>query len=340
MASRLRRLSSAALCVSSFALVGVAHAASPTAADKDTARALMAQGAELRDKGDAKGALQSFQAADAIMHVPSTGIEVAKTEVTLGQLVEARDVALAVARLPEQPNEPKPFAIARKDAQALATDLEARIPSLQIALKGTPEGATPNVEVDGVAIPAAALAFPRKVNPGHHVLTASAGSTHAQSEVDVAEKETKGVILELAADMAATPTPTPKPVEAPAPIEKPAEKKPFPVLAAVGFGVGIAGIAVGSVTGLMSLSKTSSLKDQCPNDQCPSGTFNSDSFQSDKSSASTLGTVSTISFIVGGAGIVVGVVGLVLPRKAKATVTTGHITPFVAPNGAGLSGTF
>lgn len=349
MVSSLRRLSFAAVLFSSLALANAALAASPTAADRDTARALMTQGTQLRDKGDSKGALESFRAADAIMHVPSTGIEVAKTEASLGQLVEALDVALAVARLPEQANEPKPFAVARKDAQALATDLEGRIPSLQITLKNVPEGSTPAVDVDGVAIAAAALSFPRKVNPGHHVVSASAGSSRAKSEIDIAERETKGVLLELAPDETTVVAPKATPVEAPKPVSADATPKKFPVLAAVGFGVGVAGVAVGAVTGLMSLSKTSSLKEQCPNDQCPSTTFNSDQFQSDKSSASTLGTVSTIAFIVGGVGVAVGVVGLVLPHKTASVVKTGSATkptvsPWIAPtlggSAAGLVGTF
>ncbi len=323
----------------------------PTAADKDTARALMAQGAELRDKNDLKGALQSFQAADAIMHVPSTSLEVAKTAAALGELVEARDAALAAARYPVKPGEPKPFIEARKEAQTLGDDLEPRIPSLQITVKNAPSGATPKVDVDGVTIPAAALAFPRKVNPGHHVVTAIAGDAHTQSEVDVKEREIKVVVLDLP-----TVAPTPPPValnntppEQQKSIEPDHPKKKFPVISMIGFGVGVAGVAVGSVTGIMSLSKTSSLKDQCPNNQCPASVYDSSSFQSDKSSASTFGTVSTIAFIVGGAGVVVGVVGLFLPQgHATAHATTGDttkpaktgwISPWVAPAvGGGAAG--
>ena len=343
------------LAANSLAVAGLA--AGPTAADKDTARALMAQGNDLRTKGDLKGALQSFQAADAIMHVPSTGVEVAKTEAALGQLVEARDAALAVARTSPAPGEPKPFTEARKEAQALSDALETRIPALQITVKNTPAGSAPSVDVDGVAVPAQALAFPRKVNPGHHVVGASAGTAHAQAEVDVAERETKGVIVELP-DAATTPpatvlapAPSPDDHKSATPSDQP--KKKFPVLAVAGFAVGAVGIAVGSVTGLMSISKTSSLKDQCPNDQCPASTFDSDQFQSDKSTASTLGTVSTISFIVGGVGIAVGVVGLVLPRgnvSAHASTTGSNsatkprISPWISPSpgggAAGLAGRF
>ncbi|MGH7327355.1 MAG: hypothetical protein ACREJX_03290, partial [Polyangiaceae bacterium] len=191
------------IAANSFSVAAIA--AGPTAADKDTARALMSQGNDLRAKGDLKGALQSFLAADAIMHVPSTGVEVAKTEAALGELVEARDAALAVARTSPTPGEPKPFVDARREAQALGDSLEPRIPTLQITVKNAPSGTAPTVDVDGVAIPAAAIGFPRKVNPGHHVVAATAGTAHAQAEVDVAERDTKGVIVELPEAQAAPP---------------------------------------------------------------------------------------------------------------------------------------
>src|SRR2546425_4050542 len=112
----------------------LAHA-EPTAADRETARALMKQGVAARDSGDLKGALKNFEAADAIMHVPSTGFEVAKTRAALGMLIEARDVALSIARAPAQPGEPSPFAEARNASQKLSDDLEGRIPSIKLSVK-------------------------------------------------------------------------------------------------------------------------------------------------------------------------------------------------------------
>ena len=49
----------------------MAHA-DPSAADKETARALMNEGRTDRDKGDLKAAVKAFAAADALMHVPTT----------------------------------------------------------------------------------------------------------------------------------------------------------------------------------------------------------------------------------------------------------------------------
>src|SRR5690242_13508597 len=88
--------------------------AEPTAAEKETARNLMQEGRDLRDKKDLKGALQRFQAADQLMGVPTTGYEVASTQVALGLLVEARETLNRVSRLPAQAKEPAPFREARQ----------------------------------------------------------------------------------------------------------------------------------------------------------------------------------------------------------------------------------
>ena len=80
-----------------------AHA-DPNAADRETARELMQQGRDLRDKNDLKGALQRFKAADDIMHVPTTALPLAQVQADLGLLVEARDtLASSLRRTPEKP---------------------------------------------------------------------------------------------------------------------------------------------------------------------------------------------------------------------------------------------
>jgi hypothetical protein len=67
------------------------------------------------------------------------------------------------------------------------------------------------------------------------------------------------------------------------------------------FGVGAAGIAVGSVLGVVTLSKTSSLEKSCPTrSTCPA------SAQSDIDTSKTTALTSTISFGVGAAGLLAG----------------------------------
>jgi isocitrate lyase len=81
-------------------------AGAQTDEQRNTARDLMDQGDERVAHQDYAAALTLYRAAHDIMNVPTTGIEVARTLSSLGKLVEARDAALEVLKLPEAPNEP------------------------------------------------------------------------------------------------------------------------------------------------------------------------------------------------------------------------------------------
>ncbi|MBB1180651.1 hypothetical protein DSM05_16030, partial [Pseudomonas sp. FW305-3-2-15-E-TSA4] len=67
-----RRARQLALVVLISSLTVSAFAADPTAADRETARTLMASGRTKRDAGDLNGALKDFAAADSLMGVPTT----------------------------------------------------------------------------------------------------------------------------------------------------------------------------------------------------------------------------------------------------------------------------
>ena len=298
-------------------------AAAQSAADRETALSLMDDGDAKRDKGDRAGALKSYQAADALMHVPTTGLEVGRAQVALGLLLEARETLASVVRLPVKPNESPVLAAARKAAEQLSADLAPRIPSLAITVttSGFPPDAAPlpvTVTVDGEPIPPAALVAPRKVNPGAHVVTARAGSIEKREDVTVAERVVRPVLLDV---RPLPPEPPPSPHASSLPS----------TLVFTGFGVAIVGIGVGAVTGIVSLSKVSSVKDDCTNDHCPADR------QSALDSAKTFGTISTIAFFVGGAGAAAGIVGLVLSRRAEKQAA---FEPLLGPGFLGARGVF
>src|SRR5260221_3476435 len=192
MGSRRRRLAFAAAGLAGLIATSSAWA-EPTAADRETARSLMQEGRELREKGDLQGALKRFQAADGIMHVPTTALEVARTQATLGLLVEARDTIAAIRKTPAKANDPEPFAEARNRAEELDASLDVRVPSLTIKVDGAAAGETPTITIDGVQVPAAAVGLPRRVDPGHHVVAAKTASSGGSAEADAPQKETKQV---------------------------------------------------------------------------------------------------------------------------------------------------
>lgn len=304
-----------------FLLSSIAAAAEPNAADRESARAYMAEGRQKRDAGDFKAALRAFEAADAIMHVPTTAFEIAKTQSMMSLLVEARDEALRIARTPITPNEPAPFAEARTAAQKLADDLESRVPSIRVTLKAGPDSAT--VTIDDVALPAVAVGLPRKLDPGMHTVVAKSGALERRVSVQVLEREAKEIPIDLAEPQAPT-TVTPITTTPTTPVAA-TRKGPWLTLGIISLGVGVAGLATGSVAGLMSISDTSTLKNQCPNNSCPPTLNGGVTASSALTEARNLATISDVGFIAGGVLAAVGLTFIVLAatKKSATTVTVG-----------------
>ena len=95
---------------------------------------------------------------------------------------------------------------------------------------------------------------------------------------------------------------------------------------------------VGAVTGAISLSKVGDLEEKCPDHRC------SPADQATADQARTLGTVSTVGFIAGGALVAAGVVLLVIrpsggdPAAARSGLRVTAAT--AGPGGITLRGTF
>jgi hypothetical protein len=314
-----------------------------TASDRETARSLMDEAFARREKGDHRGALERFEAADALMHVPTTGLEAARERILLGMLLEARELLTAVVRYPTKPGEPAPFGEARMQAQKLDDELGARIPQLRIVLRGDAGPAT--VTVDGADVPAATLIAPRRVNPGLHTVVARAGGRERREQVTVRERETKEVLLDLGIGTSSAPPPT----GATDPSEKAdrSDKSNDPESAGGGSaaprvlfwsGIAVAGVGavVGTVTGFMSLSAVSTARSGCTDGKlCPPQTWD------DIDRARSLGNAATAAFIVAGGGVALALVGYFLGRSTPSSAdNTATVTPFVGPGSAGVRGVF
>ncbi len=331
-----RRLAAGALFIVYLAFGPTAGA--QTASDRETARALMDEGFAKRERGDHRGALERFEAADALMHVPTTGLETARERVAVGRLIEARELLGQVVRYAARPGEPPPFAEARMHAQRLDDDLGARIPQLRVVLRGA--DATVTVTIDGVEVPTASLVAARRIDPGAHTIVARAGTRERKERVTLRERETKELVLELPPPAIAASSPaTSGDAGAQGDAREPAPAKtqydPSPVPRALFWG-GLAtagvGLVVGSITGAMSLSAVGAAKLGCNGTQCPPDTYD------DISRARSLGNVSTVAFIIGGAGGALAVAGFLLEKRE--TKQVGRVTPFVGVGAAGVRGTF
>jgi len=339
----LRRYTSALLLfAASCAFAGAAYA-EPTASEKETARTMMDEGHARRDAGDHRAALAQFLGADAIMRVPTTGIEVAREQVALGQLVEARDTLERVVRSPVAADEPDAFRLARKAADTLDQSIASRIASLRIR-SDAPAGAKLEVTVDGTAIPVAALIAPIKVNPGRHVVAATVDGTVTRQEITLSDGQTAAVSLTPAPGATPPSSTTPLPASAMAAPGAP-ESSPAPTTSSAvpwlrwgGLGLAGAGLVIGGVTGAMSLSSTSSANKSCVNNRCPPSTWG------EIDSARTTATVSDVAFVAAGIGAALFATSFLVGHGSASgdgsAAARPHVTAYLGPGSAFVAGTF
>ncbi len=308
----------------------------------ETARDLYNQGKKLRDQGELKAALDKFKAAHALAHTPITGLDLAKTHAALNQPVDAREVCLDIARTPVAREETPRSAEARREAAKLAEQVVPQIASIAVRVEGLDVGQIPRVTVDQNSVPFLALSELRKVNPGTHSVTASVdGGTESEESVEVKPGETKSVVVTVIQPEKKLPPLIPVPVEpqrtgpTPLPIAPPSDEPPKKSpLVAIGITTTIVGAAVGSITGIVALSKKSDLSTSCPNRACLPGQYSA------LDSAKAFGIVSTIGFGVGLVGGVLWIVGETTSKKSAPTPSSAVVTPYVSTQGAGLYGRF
>ena len=293
--------------------------AEPTASESETALQLYKDAKAMRDRGELEKALEKFRAAHALAETPITALELGRTFVMMGKLVEGREVLLAVQRIPVRKNESQKAVDARKESDSLAAAIKPRLATLNLTVKGSGK-----LSVDNVSVPAAAFSAPRLVNPGLHVIVSEVeGAAPKRQEITLTEGQTQEVVVDMAAEkgVARTDDKVVPPTNPPPP-----ESHGRSPLVYVGFGVGIVGVGVGAVTGILTLSKAGNLKDACVSEKCPP------SSQSDLDSAGTTGTISTIGFIVGAVGLTVGLVTLLLDKPAATSTNAAHV--WITPVGA------
>jgi hypothetical protein len=287
----------------------VAHGQETSAVDIAQARELLNRGLASRSKGDARGAVSDLRAANALAHTPVTGLELGRTYMDLGMLVEARETFLSIARLPVRPQETAHSKAARSEGASLADQLRDRIPSLVVKITGVSIDSVA-VTIDGAAVPGEALAAPRLVDPGSHTVSArsTTGGT-AETTVELKEGESRDVELKIAFTGGTPSVPEPASV-APRPTELPAVPPPEPArrnrLAPLGWSLVGGGAAVGVAGAVVMGLEIGRAKDAVTGGD-----------KSSYDSAKTLWTVGLAGAIVGAAGVAAGVVVLVAPRPSE-----------------------
>jgi hypothetical protein len=323
-----KKLAAVAALVAAFAVASPAEAQS--GADKATARHLMDAADRLVEQKRLAEALRAYESAHAIMHVPTTGIEVARTLAAMGRLVEARQSAFEITQMPGLESESKPFAAARRAAADLEASLARRIPSIVIDPSGL-DPTTLRATVDGAEVPAKALGLPQRVDPGRHVVRIEA-SGHAPStrEIDLAEGATETVPVEREGANADEPAPEPTSTATAR------SGGGLPPLAVGGIAVASAGFVIGAVTGLVSLDRASDARAACGPD-----TKNCEpAAERDIDASKAYGWVSTLCFGASLVGAAALGYALLSDRRAKSAHDPPRLGVHIGAGGALVRGAF
>jgi hypothetical protein len=275
------------------------------------AKALVAQGRY----ADACPKLEESQSIDPAV---GTQFNLADCYEHLGRTASAHALFTEVARVAKLAGKFEREKSARERADKLAPKLgritivvTAEVPGLEIQIAQKP---LPKSDW-GSAIPEDA---------GTYAVVASAPD-HAPFETQavVADGETRTIAIPALVSTA-PPPPPPRSGLGVDPPPRPRGESAIVTMVFVSAGVGLAGVAVGTVAGIVAIAKHSSADKDCPKDtyhgNCPT-----QSGADEWNAATTAGTISTIGFVAGAVGIAGTVVFVLSIPKANVAVGPSSI---------------
>ena len=290
------RVYSAALVALAVCVLASLCQAEP-ARDPAAAEALFTQGRTAFEKGDYFTACEKFAESQKLDPAAGTLINLAACNERLGKLATAWETWQSARRWLHPTDE------RRGPVEARIAALEGRLPKLEVRL-GAETPPRTQVFRDGVEIGRASFGIPLPVDPGRRTVRVRApGHKDRIYTAWLKEGEVKGLVVQPGA---ALPKPKPRKrpkQQAPVVVHKTYEQG-LTTQQILGISVGAAGlvaVGVGGVTGLMALGKKEQMDDNCEliNEQYYCGRAGLDAADT----GGTLATVSTISFIAGGAAL-------------------------------------
>ena len=343
---RLRNMLAFAVVGASAADVHVARAQATSTSATAAAETLFSEGRRLMGEGKFDAACPKFEGAQKVAPTPGTLINLANCYEKAGRLASAwvsfRE-AIALSRVASRTD-------LAENAQRRATALEPRLAKLSITVTST----APDLEVtsDGTVIPHQAWATPVPVDPGEHVVEATAPgrkpfrigvvapASGATQTVNVPELE-----MDPAAQAAAAPAPPTTRNAGGAAIASPmpqseSEAGRGSTQRSLAFGagaLGVVGVVVGSVFAARASSKYSDSKGNCRVEDPNRCSTTGKELRDDARSAGNIATVG-----IGVGAVLLGTGAVLFFTAPKNAPSASTVAVAVAPTLGGLlvKGTF
>jgi hypothetical protein len=302
----------------------------------DRARALAQDAGDLLDQKRYEDALDRVLRAEELYHAPTHLLMMGEAQEGLRRLAAAADTYERLVAEPLPPGAPAAFRNAQQTARTRLTALAQRLPSLLVRVHGTPADKV-KATVDGRPVDLRAGVAVR-LDPGRHVVRLTADGYAPLEHAEVMPDRGGVVVVDLTFSGGAAAAVAPRPPPSAAPAVQSGSTGPTRMPAWVAFGVGGAGLLVGTITGAMALGKVGGIKDRCPDGRCPPGE------QGEIDSARTLGNVSTVGFVIGGIGAATGAVLLFAAPgsggREKPPAAGPRVVPWIGLASGGVSAQF
>lgn len=304
-------------------------------ADSALAESLFREGRALLDAGKVDEACLKLAESQTQEASSGTLLNLAFCRQQQGRLASAWADYLAAARLARTQGRQDRAEIAEREAAAL----EPRLPRLTIQVSAPLDGAT--IRRDDTAVGPGVLGSEVPVDPGSHVVTVTAPGHDAwTTTIAIEEGERKTVVVPPLERVPVTVEPVPP---APAPTSPPVASVtvppslPPPVAASAeatwGWAIGAAGVVslgVGAGFGLGALSNYDDADTLCPErTACSTEAIDA------RDRAEAYAWVSNVGWLLGAAGVGVGLYLLVSP-DAEPTVGRWMVTTRARPTSLGV----
>jgi len=313
-----------------LALVAIGARAECNDADR-----VFQKGLEAMRAGDYEAACPLLEESYRLDPVPGALFTLAECETAWGRLAAAvthyRAFLEMVTSLP--PARRDRFEERRRIAVEKVATVSASMPEITVNVPAGASGLV--VKRNGAAIDASSYGVTQKVDPGEYVFAANApGAPAWERRYRLGERDKVHVDVPWPLGSAGGRAPAQEP-SAPRSIDDALadapSRSPSRTWVYVAGAVGLAGIATGTVAGIMAISSKSDIDANCPNRLCNA------QGQRALETGRTTSLVSTIAFPIGAAGLATAAV-LMLLSPSKTERGAARVRPAVVagPGGTGL----
>ena len=320
--------------------------------ERSAARAAAEQGMQAYSAGNWQKAVVYLRKAQSIFDAPTHLLYIARAEAKLNHLVEAREAYIKLDRTTLAPNVSDAFRQAKQSGIDELPAIEARLPYITLIVTG---GSATQLLVDETEMSVTAVGVPFPINPGEHVFQAMSESLASeQIRESFLESAKKTLELHLASvrpsgaavgsfenpgKQATSSTTMSHPKDGSAGLK---------IGEYIAYGAGVLGVGTG-IYFVIKWSNAANEADQAYSqfvvNQCRSvATTDCRNQAAHVSSldreAAHAGTISTVGYAIGAAGLGTGLAMMLLRQGHEEQLATEQLHAYLGPRSAGIWGRF